>query len=79
MQQPLIDDNGWKYFPSLPQGWSLATLDDFHIKRKLKFGMEYLIKWDAREYYELRIVTPDLAGKWLLPFIEVERVFIQKG
>ena len=73
-----VDKCGWKYYPGLPEDFVLAGLDDFHINRKLKLGMEYIIKWDGKQYYEIRTVNSDLSAKWLLPFIEGKRVFIRK-
>jgi hypothetical protein len=73
-----VDRFGWEYYPGLPQDFIPARLEDFHINRKLKLGMEYVIKWDDRQYYEIRVVNSELSGKWLLPFIEFGRVFIRK-
>ena len=74
----LIDKCKWKYYPGVPEGFALATIDDFHIHRVLKLGKEYLIKWSDRQYYEIREIKPDLKREWLLPFIEANRVFIKK-
>ena len=73
-----IDKNGFVHYPSLPEGWVLATIDDFHVNRKLNLGMEYVIKWDDREFYECRTVTVDLKRDWLMQFIIWDRVFINK-
>jgi len=35
---------GWNYFEKLPEGYRLATMDDFHIRGKKRVGMEYLIQ-----------------------------------
>ena len=79
MTKPITDKYGWEYYPTLPEGWILATMDDFHTLHKLHLGMQYLIQWDSREYFELRVVKEDLKGTWLLPFIEANRVFIDKN
>ena len=72
-----LDKNGWWYYPELPEGWVLATIGDFHIDRKLIIGMEYLIKWADQQYFECREVKATLTSKWLMPFIEENRVFIK--
>ena len=79
IMEKLIDKHGWEYYPKLPENFILATLDDFHIQRKLKLGMPYIIKWADREYYEARVVKAELTGEWLLPFIEGNRVFIKNA
>ncbi|MEI6899936.1 MAG: hypothetical protein WCL00_08660 [Bacteroidota bacterium] len=72
------DKHGWLYYDKLPVDYIPGTLDDFHVEGKKKIGMEYLIKWSDREYYEIRVVKENLTGEWLLPFIEENRVFIKR-
>lgn len=38
------DQFGWMYFESLPCGFRLASMDDFHVKGRKIEGLEYLIK-----------------------------------
>jgi hypothetical protein len=77
--EKMTDKFGWEYYPGLPQEYIPATIDDFHVKRKLKIGLHYLIKWADQEYYEVRKVKEDLKREWLLPFIQINRVFILKS
>ena len=74
----LVDKFGFSYHDKVPQGYILATLEDFHVKGVKNIGMKYLIRWSDKEYYEPREVKPELEGKWLLPFILEDRVFIKK-
>jgi len=75
--QKQIDRNGWEYFEKLPEGYRVATLDDFHKNGRKMIGMEFLIKWVRKEYYQVCKVTETLTGANLKPFIEVGRVFVK--
>lgn len=69
---------GGEYYELLPSGWRLAGLDDFHLNGRLKIGMEFLIRWaDNVNHYQVCIVSRNLKGAWLLPFITAERVFVK--
>ena len=72
------DHNGWEYYEKLPKGYRLATLDDFHSNGRKKIGMEFLIKWVMREYYQVCIVSETLKGVMLKDFIDERRVFIKE-
>ncbi|MFZ4569730.1 MAG: hypothetical protein ACOYM0_01210 [Bacteroidales bacterium] len=74
-----IDKNGFEYFDKLPEGYRLATLDDFHKNGRKILGKEYLIQWARNnQYYEIRHITEKLTGDWLMPFIKENRVFIHE-
>lgn len=74
-----IDKYGLKFTDVLPDEFSLAKIDDFLSNGKLRMGMTYLVKWaDRDDYYELRTVNERLTSKWLIPFIEDNRVFVKK-
>jgi hypothetical protein len=73
-----IDKYGWSYFDSLPEGYRLATLDDFHVKGKRKVGMEYLNRWiDDPNYYEIRSVKNDENAARLRDAIQLNLIFIK--
>jgi hypothetical protein len=72
------DHNNWEYYEKLPDGYRRATIDDFHTNGRKKIGMEYLIKWIIRDdYYQVCIVSENLKGENLKPFIEFGRVFVK--
>ena len=76
-QKPLIDKFGWEYFDKVPDNFTLATMDDFHINGDKRIGTLFLIKWADKEYYQVCIVSERLTGSFLLPFIQANRVFIK--
>lgn len=75
--EPLIDPNGFPYFEKLPENFRVATIDDFHSKGLKKVGMQYLIKWVSKEYYEANTVRESLTAAYLKPFIADNRVFVK--
>jgi hypothetical protein len=74
---PAIDLNGFEYYDQLPEEYRLADLDDFHINGRKKIGMEFLIKWVTREYYQVCVVSENLKGPVLQSFINDNRVFVK--
>jgi hypothetical protein len=75
----LIDKNGWEYYEKIPENYRLATIDDFVTNNRLKIGMEFLIQWalTREDYYQVCIVSERLRSRWLIPFIEENRVFVK--
>jgi hypothetical protein len=65
------------YFDQLPEGYRLATLDDFHIHGRKKIGLEYLIHTFWTKVYELHTVNENTEGKKLLPFFNENRIYIK--
>ena len=76
--QCLTDQFGWKYYPSLPDGYRLAKLDDFHTSGRKKIGMEYLLGNSKGDQYELHQVTEETTSNKIKPLIEESRVYILK-
>lgn len=76
--QPKVDHNGWKYFDELPAGYRVASLDDFHTEGKRKIGMEFLIRWVSRNYYQVCVVTDRLSAAWLNEFVIGNRVYVKE-
>ena len=74
-----IDAYGWEYYDKLPSTYRLAKLDDFILNGKLRIGMEFLIQWalTTTDFYQVCIVSERLKSKWLIPFIEDNRVFVK--
>ena len=73
-----IDHNGWGYYDKLPDGFRLATINDFISDGKVKLGMEFLIKWVSADYYQVSKVSENLTSKFLMPFIDDKRVFVKE-
>ncbi len=71
------DQYGWGYHDKLPDGFRLATIEDFIENEKVKLGMEFLILWVRKEYYQVCIVSENLKSVILLPFIDDHRVFVK--
>ena len=74
--QVKTDRFGWKYYESLPEGFRLGTMDDFHLKGKKKVGMEYLIQRADQPHFEIHYVTEHLRSVSLLPFFEWDMIFV---
>ncbi len=73
-----IDQFGKTYYDQLPDGYRIASIDDFHHNRRKKIGMRYLIKWIVKEnYYQIMTVNEATTATYLLPFIHESRVFVQ--
>ena len=72
-----IDRFGWKYYEELPEGFRLATMDDFHVKGKKKTGMQYLIKRSNQDHYEVHHITEYTRSQSLKPFLDHEMVFVK--
>jgi hypothetical protein len=71
------DKFGWEYYDKLPEGFRLATMDDFHIKGKKKVGMQYLIKRATQEHYEVHYVREHTKSISLKPFLDHEMVYVK--
>jgi hypothetical protein len=66
-------------FSALPQNFRLANIGDFVMDGKRKIGMQFLIKWESRDsFYQLCIVSMNLTAGFLQPFIDENRVFVEK-
>ena len=75
LRQELADDG----FSALPQSFRLANIGDFVMDGKRKIGMQFLIKWESRDsFYQLCIVSMNLTAGFLQPFINLNRVFVEK-
>jgi hypothetical protein len=71
--------NGWKYIEKVPDGWRLATLDDFHQNGRRRIGMQFIIKWIIREnYYQVCQVSENLKSDHLKKFIDAGRVYVSE-
>lgn len=71
------DKFGWKYYECLPQGYRLATLEDFHIRGKKKAGMEYLIQRANQPHFEIHYLRAETRSVSLQPFLDHEMVFVK--
>lgn len=73
------DRHGWEYYDKLPENYRLAEIDDFVKNGKLKIGMEFLIQWalSRDDYFQICYVSDRLTSKWLILFIEENRVFVK--
>ena len=66
------------FYDSLPQGFKLASIDDFHTQGKLNIGMTFLVEWNDQVRFSIRKVNEDLSGKKINPFIGANKVFVLK-
>lgn len=72
-----MDQNGWPYHDKLPEGFRVAKLEDFLVNGKRRIGLQFLIKWATREYFQVCVVSENLTGSILKPFIDENRVFVK--
>ncbi len=72
-----IDRFGWEYYEELPEGFRLATMDDFHVKGKKKTGMQYLIKRSNQDHYEVHHIMEYTRSQSLKSFLDHEMVFVK--
>ena len=75
--EPITDQNGWKYYNHLPQGYRLAVMDDFHTLGKKKVGMQYLIQRGDQQYFEVHLIGPESRAINLKPFLDHKMVFVK--
>jgi hypothetical protein len=75
--QKKVDTLGLEYYPELPEGYRLATIDDFHTRGRKKIGMEYLVHTYHSNVFEVRMVSEDLKGEMLVPFFKEGRIYIK--
>ncbi|HNX78360.1 MAG TPA: hypothetical protein PKJ24_00690 [Prolixibacteraceae bacterium] len=73
----MFDQYGWEYHDKLPDGFRLATMDDFHVGGKKKVGMQYLIKRATQEHYEVHHVKEYTRSQSLKPFLDHQMVFVK--
>ncbi len=71
------DRYGWNYFEHLPEGYRLATMDDFHIRGKKRVGMEYLIQRADQPHFEIHYLREETKAAILQPFLDFGMVFIK--
>ena len=71
-----IDQNGWEYYDKLPDGFRLATMDDFHVRGKKNVGMLYLIQRGDQQYFEVHYIREFTRSSNLKPFLDHEMVFV---
>ena len=74
---PKTDSNGWPYFDHLPDGYRLASMDDFHINGSKKIGMQYLIQRGNQPYFEVHQVRAETRAVNLKPFCDFNMIFIK--
>ncbi len=72
-----IDRFGWEYYEELPEGFRLATMDDFHIRGKKKVGMQYLIQRADQPHFEVHYIREYTKSQILKPFLDHEMVFVK--
>jgi hypothetical protein len=70
------DRNGWEYYDKLPDGFRLATMDDFHIRGKKKVGMQYLIQRGDQQHFEVHYIRDFTRSISLKPFLDHQMVFV---
>jgi hypothetical protein len=78
MIEEKTDKNWFRYYDKLPEGYRLATIDDFHFQGRKKIGLEFLIKWVEKEYYQICVMSENLTSLKIKQFIDDNRVFVKK-
>jgi hypothetical protein len=73
-----IDRNGFECYDKLPDGYRLATINDFHDNGRKNIGMEFLILRVTKEIYDVYHLSDHHTGSWLNEFIKDKRVFIKE-
>ena len=76
--KPKKDEIGL-FYDSLPEGFQLATIDDFHIHGKKNIGMTYLVEWNDQVRFSVRKVNDSFTGLKINPFIIANKVFVLKA
>ena len=70
--------SGFLGYDNLPEGYRLATIDDFIIKGKRNIGLKFLIQWvDNAFFYQICEVSMNLTSAILKPHLESKRVFVK--
>jgi len=72
-----IDRFGWEYYDQVPEDFKQACLDDFHHMGRLLIGQEFIIKYADTQKFQVCYISERLTGRFLLPFIQANRVFIK--
>jgi len=69
---------GFEMYDKLPDGYRLATLEDFLEKGKRKIGMKFLIQWVSNpNLYQICHVSMNLTAAILKPHLDNKRVFVK--
>ena len=70
--------SGFLGYDNLPEGYRLATIDDFITKGKRNIGLKFLIQWvDNAFFYQICEVSMNLTSAILKPHLESKRVFVK--
>ena len=70
--------SGFQGYDNLPEGYRLATIDDFITKGKRNIGLKFLIQWvDNAFFYQICEVSMNLTSAILKPHLESNRVFVK--
>jgi hypothetical protein len=79
MAEPIVktDQYGWKYYEELPEGFRVATMEDFHVRGEKKVGMEYLIQRAYQPHFEIHYIREETQSISLKPFLDHEMVFVK--
>ncbi len=73
ISEPLTDHCGFKYYDHLPEGFRLATREDY--PGSFTQGRAFLIKRDGKEYYECHRAKVPVKKK-IVEFILENRVYL---
>jgi hypothetical protein len=65
------------YFKTLPEGFRVASMDDFHIRGRKKLGTQYLIETFHSGVFEVHTISEFTEGIKLLPFFNEGRIYIK--
>lgn len=78
MSLKIDQETGIRYFENLPEGYAVASLEDFHVRGRKKVGMEFLLLGFHWPVYFKKTVSENLTAAKILPWIHAGHIFIKK-
>ena len=79
MIKPQINENGSRYYSSLPENARKGNINDFVDYGKKKVGMEYLVYSDIQNVYFVQTVREGTTGQKLKDYIDAGMLYVLKG
>jgi hypothetical protein len=64
-------------FPTLPENYRPATINDFHIVGQVRIGRPFIIKGSENKNYELYTASSNLKASEIKPFIDLGKCWVK--